>query len=525
MNLKKLSFGKIVIFASIYLSLAHNITFNEKLFLWGATNNVDSIYILSTVLLNTLLYILILSFIGFNRFYKHLISFVFLIGSVSGYFIDTYNVIIDEQMLFNALETNPSEASDLLNLNMLTHLAIFFLLPSYLLFRTTPPRVTFLSNLKQQLTYSIVTLVAIVIILFSMSSFYISFFRAQKNITAFTNPLKPLIAINDLIRHNILDNHIEHKNLGLDAKIGEKGDRRKITIMIVGETARGDHFSLNGYPKKTNPLLEKQKIINFSSAESCATLTRLSLPCMFSHDTRNNFDLKDSSNKDNVLDILKRAGVYVYWKDNNSSSKGVADRVNYETILNKCNDECRDIRLLEGLDDLIKKNKNQDMLFILHAMGSHGPAYYKRVPEEFKNFKPVCETNQFEVCSQEEIVNAYDNTIYYADFFINSSIEFLKNYSNQFQTKLLYVSDHGESLGENNIYLHGIPFIFAPSAQTHIPLIYWANEYPDDQYIKLQKQSQDNVSHDNVFHTLLGMFDVETELYDVKLDILRQGNK
>jgi len=525
MSLRTLTYGKIVVIVSIYLSFFHNLTFNEKLLLWGTVNNVDSIYIYSTFILHTLLYVLILSVISFNRFYKFLISCVILIGAVSGYFIDTYNVIIDEQMLLNTLETNVSEAFDLLSLNMLTHLLIFFLLPLYFLFKTTPLKVSIFSTLKHQTLYVITSFIAIIVILYSMSSFYMSFFREQKAITAYTNPLKPLIAISDFMRHNVFKTDYEHINLGLDAKIVEKSDKRKIVVMIVGETARGDHFSLNGYSKKTNPLLENQNVINFSKAESCATLTRLSLPCMFSVDTRDDFDPTNSFNKDNVLDILKRAGVYVYWIDNNSDSKGVANRVNYESILNKCNGECRDIKLIENLDNLIKQNHNQDMLFILHAMGSHGPAYYKRVPTEFEHFNPICKTNQFEACTSEEIVNAYDNTILYADFVINSTIEFLKKYSEQYQTKLLYVSDHGESLGENNIYLHGIPYRFAPSAQTHIPIIFWADKYPSDLFGKLQKKSQEEISHDNIFHTLLGLFDVETKLYDINLDILKKVKK
>lgn len=175
-----------------------------------------------------------------------------------------------------------------------------------------------------------------------------------------------------------------------------------------------------------------------------------------------------------------------------------------------------------GLQDYIDKVKEQDVLIVLHQMGNHGPAYYKRYPKEFEVFTPVCKTNELSKCTNEEISNAYDNAILYTDFFLSKVIEFLKANSHNFNTGMLYISDHGESLGENGVYLHSMPYMIAPKAQIEVPMIMWFGGHMarETNYVGLRRLINEPYSHDNIFHTILGMMEVKSSAYVPELDIL-----
>jgi lipid A ethanolaminephosphotransferase len=292
--------------------------------------------------------------------------------------------------------------------------------------------------------------------------------------------------------------------------------------MVVGETARADHFSLNGYSRETNPLLKKEKIINLPHVSSCGTSTAHSVPCMFSIYERDDYSYKKGIGTENLLDVLNHTNqVDILWRDNNSDSKGVALRVPFEDYKTAqtntiCDEECQDEGMLVGLNEYIQKRKGKDILIVLHQMGNHGPAYNRRYTEEFEKFTPVCKTNQLEECSQESINNAYDNALLHTDHFLSEVIQLLKEYDNSHKTSMIYMSDHGESLGEHGLYLHGLPYFMAPDAQTHVGALVWFGE-------KNQKEIDPNkaYSHDNLFHTLLGLFEVKTKVYKKELDMFK----
>lgn len=199
-------------------------------------------------------------------------------------------------------------------------------------------------------------------------------------------------------------------------------------VFVVGETVRADHIGLNGYARNTTPLLSKQSdIYSFKDASSCGTSTAYSVPCMFSYANRKTYDPDSASYNENVLDTLHKQGVNVVWRDNNSSAKGVADRVTFEdyktAALNPdCDIECRDIGMLDGFDKLVKSGSSQketpkDTLILLHQMGNHGPAYFKRYPKDFAEYQPVCMTNELSKCDNQSVINGYDNAIRYTDYF------------------------------------------------------------------------------------------------------------
>jgi lipid A ethanolaminephosphotransferase len=247
---------------------------------------------------------------------------------------------------------------------------------------------------------------------------------------------------------------------------------------------------------------------------------------MFSHLREENFSVEKGKKTENLLDVLKHAGVHVLWRDNNSDSKNVALRVAFEDFRTPeknpvCDAECRDIGMLNGLQDYIDSNANGDIVVVLHQMGNHGPAYYQRYPASFEKFTPVCRTNLLEECSEEEITNTYDNAILYTDYFLSETIQLLKKNTDRFETAMIYISDHGESLGENGVYLHGMPNFMAPAAQRNVGAIFWFGEsYEDIDRNALAKKTGGAYSHDNLFHTILGLLEIRTSVYNGNLDIV-----
>lgn len=247
---------------------------------------------------------------------------------------------------------------------------------------------------------------------------------------------------------------------------------------------------------------------------------------------RSNFSSSTASAQENILDILQKVGIYTYWRENDSGCKGVCDRIPHQdldVVLNQPRaDEGLffDDLLLTKLDEQVKENQNT--MLVLHSNGSHGPAYYQRYRHDLKGlFSPSCDTKEIESCDQQALINAYDNTIIGIDDMLNKTIQFLKRYEDRYNIVLLYVSDHGESLGENGLYLHGVPYMIAPKEQTHIPMIFWANEgFYQDNHINMtclreQARTQE-FSHDNIFHSLLGLWNIQTKEYQADWDVFHQ---
>lgn len=359
-------------------------------------------------------------------------------------------------------------------------------------------------------------------------NFYASFLREHKSLRPYANPTHYIYSLVKFVGNSFGYKSNQLKHIGLDARTASHDKDRELIILVVGETARADHFSLNGYKKKTNPYLESEQIISFDNIWSCGTDTIQSVPCMFAVYNHDDYNKTKAEATENLLDILQHAGVSVIWLDNNSDSKGVALRVPYESYKSAdknplCDSECRDVGMLTRLQSYIDKHKQGDIFIVLHQMGNHGPSYYKRYPPQFENFRPACKTNQLENCTVEEINNAYDNAILYTDYFLSKAIELLKENSSQFEAALLYVSDHGESLGEYGLYLHGLPYVIAPDVQKHVPMIMWFSGSFNNKEVNvrsLKDKIHDKFSHDNLFHTILGLFEIKTDVYNKALDII-----
>lgn len=528
-HIKKITQIQLIIITTIFLIVFDNITFFENV-LKVYPFKENSGFVLSMGLLLFTTISLFLTIFSSRWTTKPLLIIILLVSSLTNYFMNSYHVVIDHSMIRNTMQTNLSESMDLVTLKQILYFIFLGLLPAYFVYKV-PVRYR---SVKEELWSKFKTVIILLLLtaasLFTYSKYYTSFFREHKPLRFSVNPLYWIYSTGKYIHLTYNSEPIIVKKIGSDAKIIKDGKAPKLAIMVVGEAARADHFSLNGYKRETNPLLKKEQIINFEEMYSCGTSTAESVPCMFSVYPRSEFSYKRGIDTENVLDVLKHTGkVALLWRDNNSDSKGVAKRITHEDYRTPKNNtvcvegECRDIGMLVGLDDFIEKNRNKDILIILHQMGNHGPAYYKRYTHEYEKYTPVCKTNQLQECKRQEIVNAYDNALRYTDNFLAQTIDFLKKYDENRTTAMLYMADHGESLGENGIYLHGLPYFMAPDAQKHIGALFWfGKELQGDPRVKqLKEHHKAHFSQDNLFHTLLGLFNVQTKVYDKKLDMLQ----
>jgi lipid A ethanolaminephosphotransferase len=471
---------------------------------------------------------LILSALSFRPIIKWVLGVFVLIATACSYFMATYGVVIDEGMILNSLHTDPSEVRDLLSLKMLVPFALIALPALVFIVKTPLKRFKFVKQSAINLAAMAVALLLALGSIFAMYQDFASLMRNNKELRYQVNPLNALWALGLIASGPLRQVDSRLQIIGLDAKQNSNATvgKPKLIIYILGETARSVNFSLNGYGRLTNPQLSQLDVVSFRNVASCGTSTAASLPCMFSPLGREAYlDFsKKFSNSEGLLDVLKKAGIKQLWLDNNSGCKGACDRIPNQDVATQthpllCNTkECFDEILLENFEaNLAKLGPPTNTMITMHQKGSHGPAYFLRTPEQFKVFKPECVSNQLQSCEQAAIINAYDNTLVYTDHVIAQSIALLKKLSATYDTGLVYVSDHGESLGENNTYLHGLPYAFAPKVQKHVPLVAWLSEGLQKRLNVsvdcLKKQKDQEISHDYLFHSLLAINQVETSLY------------
>jgi lipid A ethanolaminephosphotransferase len=520
-----LSRQTLIAVVSLFLVLFYNFRFYEAFFRVYPPQGVNLLYLGSTVAILWALTNLILTLLTPGRLLKPVLTLVLFISAIVAYFMQTYHIVIDHSMIRNVIQTDTAEASDLFTFQLLLYVLFLGILPSVWIWvtpiRPRSLRAQLLSQLKS-ITFSFVLIVALIL---AFSRFYTSFFREHKPLRYHTNPIYWIYSTGYYLYDRFFKPVYTFQRIGEDATIDEKR-HRTIVFFVVGEAARADHFSLNGYMRDTTPKLLQEDIINYPKMYSCGTSTAHSVPCMFSPLTRTQFKYEKARYTENALDVLKHTGrVSVLWRDNNSDSKGVAARVTYQNYRTSppntvCDEECRDIGMLKGLDRYIAEHNDSHIMIVLHQMGNHGPAYYKRYPKSFEIYEPVCKSNRLETCSRESIINAYDNALRYTDTFLAHLITLAKRYEDA-DVAVFYVADHGESLGENGIYLHGLPYFIAPDAQKHVGAFLWLNKNfkRELDMTKVRTNAGKKVSHDNIFHTLLGLFGVKTDAYDPALDL------
>lgn len=520
----------LILIVTLFLMVTGNVAFFQKLLATYPIVDGNILFLLSITAFFTLATALFLNLICYGRATPWALAIIVISASLAAYFMDSYGVVIDVGMLENVRETDTREASELINASFILRFLILGILPAYFIFKFFPASQGIMHELKSKLILTFVLISLLFLVAVPFSSQYASFIREHKSVRFLSNPtFFSYSAIRYLGNSFKQPESTVLKPVAEDAKHIAGDNKNELLILVIGETARSDRFSLNGYQRETNPKLKEHKVISFKNVYSCGTSTAISVPCMFSALGRDDFSIKKGRAQEDLMDVLARNGVDILWRDNNSDSKGVAERITYEDFKRPpanpvCDKECRDVGMLSGLDKYIRARKGKDVLIVLHQMGNHGPAYYKRYPKEFEKFTPVCNTNELDKCTKEEIDNAYDNAILYTDYFLSEVIGFLKKYDRNYETAMLYVSDHGESLGEYGVYLHGAPYAIAPDAQIHIPAIVWAGDNFDYKFDQINQYVNRPFSHDDLFCAMLTAFEIDAGTCSAWRSTLKQSN-
>ena len=529
----------LVLLASVWLAVIGNLALWRSLIQlpdltgWrGVVFGVAFALIIASVL------IALLSLLAWRWSLKPAISILLLCAGFATHYMLSYGIVVDTPMLVNVLQTDRREAHDQLSLGLALTVAALAGLPMWWLWRQAWAPLGW----GQQAWRNLGTCVAGLLVAFGTTQLvfqdFASLMRNHPQLRYQINPLNSVYAILDLTVIPSEQRSGPLHTLGEDARIAPRSvtaadtQHPPLLVLVLGETARSKNFSLNGYERLTNPLLAQENVVSFSQVTSCGTSTAESVPCMFSHLGREGF-AKRQHESENLLDVLQRAGYAVLWMDNQSGCKDQCDRVpNVNTsslnVPGECEDgECRDTVMLTRIEAELAKlpseQRARGTVVVMHQMGSHGPAYYKRTPAAFKKFQPECQDNSLSQCERQQVVNAYDNTIVFTDYFLSRLIGWLKTQEKTSTPAMLYVSDHGESLGENNLYLHGLPFAMAPDVQKQVAMVSWLSpsfERWSGVSTSCLKQQRDRaLSHDHLFHSVLGVMAVQTQVYQAERNL------
>lgn len=479
----------------------------------------------------------LLSLLAWGRVLKPVLAIVLLMAAFGAYFMLSYGIVIDASMLTNVLQTDVSEAGDLLNWRMLVLVLVLAGPPLWWLQRHPVRHLGALRHIGHNLLLLVAAVVVLVASLLLVFQDFASTMRNHTQLRYLINPLNSVYALGHIATKPLRLDSGTLIPVGTDAQLGASyvgQTKPPLLVLVLGETARSDNFGLNGYVRDTTPLLSARRdLASAPNAWSCGTSTASSLPCMFSHLGREGFESR-KTNFESLMDVLHHAGLAVLWLDNQSGCKGVCDRVT-EASTSALKDpllcpkgECLDSILLKGLEArlaaLPAEQRARGTVVVMHQIGSHGPAYYKRSNVSHKRFGPECTSNALQECGRDQVINAYDNSIVATDEFLHSTIQWLELQAATAQTAMVYVSDHGESLGENNLYLHGLPYAIAPDVQKHVPWITWFSPAMQARsgttVACLQKElAQRRITHDAYFHSVLGLMDVQTASYQPAQDI------
>jgi lipid A ethanolaminephosphotransferase len=470
---------------------------------------------------------------------KGVAALVILSAAVGAYFMGTYGIVLDPTMMTNVLQTDARETGDLLGAAFFASVLLLGVLPSIVLARMPLRSLPFVAQAWRNLLAIASCIAVIALLTVAFFADLSSSMRNHREVRYLVNPVNAYWSLGVAVRERERLPQGPPAPIGLDARVAGRppGVLPPLLVLVIGETARADHFSLNGYARPTDPELATLPVVSFGSVTSCGTNTAQSLPCMFSALDRRAFQSR-SADAENLLDLVHRAGLAVLWVDNQSGCKGLCERVPNANAdepapggtplpSGLCRDgECYDEALLHDLDRRIAalpaERRERGVLLVLHQMGSHGPAYHRRSPADRKRFQPECTSAVLQQCPLEAVVNAYDNSIAYTDHVLADTIRWLGR-QEAYAPALVYVSDHGESLGEKNVYLHGLPWAIAPREQTHVPMIAWLGNPADPAVAKqlecLRKRRAEPLTHDNLFHTALGQLGVQAREYVPALDV------
>ncbi|WP_180180693.1 phosphoethanolamine transferase [Acinetobacter sp. YH01021] len=536
---KSISLSGFNILLAIWLGLILNFAFYQKIHEFTPYANLKAgLLLAATALIIIAFYNLVLQWLNWKWNAKILASVLIILGGFSAYFVNSLGVVITPDQIQNMLQTDAREVRDLWSMRLIIWTLGFVIFPLGIVWMLQIQPTSTGHQLVHKSLSSVVSLGLILGLLFCFYVDYAAIFREHRDLKGMLSPQNSIASTLSYYKKKAPKANLPLVAFGEDAHLLQQAQMQehpKLMVLVVGETARAESFALNGYARNTNPELSKLAVINFNQVSSCGTATAVSVPCMFSGMSRETYDEQLASHREGLLDIAQRAGYQVTWIDNNSGCKGACDRVQKYQIPAQlkqkwcdASGECFDEILVDSLKDYLAhldKNNQKPQLIVLHQMGSHGPAYFKRSKTPYQPFQPTCNSNAIQGCSAEELKNSYDNSIVYTDHVLAQIIETLKQQT-QYQTGFWYLSDHGESTGEHGLYLHGAPYSMAPTQQTHVPMLMWFSDAWKQQNTHqvscLKGQTGQARSHDHLFPSLLSLLDIKTQVTEAKNDMLAQ---
>ena len=528
----EISVERLTVLTCIYLSLVANGAFWQAAF-GGHAIDAPATWrmVFGTFIALSALHVAALIVFANRWTVKPLLAGIVIASAMAAYYMDHYAVFMDPDMLRNILHTEYKEARELVTPGLVTHIVLMSALPLLMLWRVRILR----RSLPRAAIMRVLAMIAAVSV--AAGGLAIAYrdlsalMRNQKEVRYLVTPGNFLYAAMRVVASDARQAQQAIAPIGLDAQVGPRPPESKprLLVIVVGETVRAQNWGLNGYARDTTPQLRALDVINFSNVRACGTATEVSLPCMFSAVGRRDYDEERIRGQESLLHVLTHGGLTTLWRDNQTGCKGVCaglpfQQLNAEEVAGLCKDGlCLDEILLHGLQRDIDAAKG-DLVVVLHPLGNHGPSYHLRYPERFRKYTPTCDSAELGDCSKEEVGNSYDNAVLYGDHFVAETIRLLAAQTGR-DSALIYLSDHGESLGEHGLYLHGVPYAIAPEQQTAVPMVTWlspsfaASARLDTACLRAKAAAP--LAHDHLFHSTLGLLDVETSVYAPEFDLFR----
>lgn len=524
---------RLALIFSLLFAVFANTTFFRTVAATGELNGAGGALMAASLFVAIAALNMLLLCVLLNRWsVKPVLIALLLTTAAAMHYMNRYTVYFDTDMIRNILHTDKKESSELLTLGFVASIMIYGVLPSLLVWRVRirlrPVKQALLVRAACMLASIALAAGAILVSFQGLSSLM----RNHKEVRYLIAPGNYLVSLAQVALDDGIKRDKTRIPVGTDARLAARpaDARPRLLVLVVGETVRAQNWGLNGYARQTTPELQRIAPVNFSDVTACGTSTEVSLPCMFSPYGRADYDKDRIRRSESLLHVLQRAGIRTLWRDNQSGCKGVCTGLDFQSFEHAedqryCDKErCLDEVMLRALSDLTR-SRTGDTVIVLHPLGNHGPSYYRRYPQQYRRFTPDCRTPELGKCSRDEIVNAYDNAILYTDEFLAGVIRILSADSTR-DTAMIYLSDHGESLGEGGLYLHGVPYAIAPETQLKVPMVMWLSPaFVSGRGIDMscmKKRSLRPASHDNLFHSVLSLMQVSTNAYDQDRDLFAQ---
>ncbi len=523
----ELSVESLLLATSLFFVLACNASFWRAVLSWS---NGGVLFAACLLVLLVAIHAFVLGLLVWRWNAKLVLGAFILCAALAAHYMRRYQVYINAEMLRNVLHTDPRESRELITPALIGALLLFAVVPGLAVWRvrlrTRSMGRALLIRLGFLAAVAVSGLAAALMCFQDLSALM----RNHHEIRYLATPINVLAAARSILKSATSTPSGPKRPLENDAVATPRapGTRPRLLVIVLGEAARARNWGLNGYARQTTPVLANlADLVNFRDVQSCGTSTEVSVPCMFSPLGRHDYDEKAIRSQQSLLHVLEHAGIGTLWRDNQSGCKGVCEQLPTQSLQDAAvpalchGGRCLDEVLLEDLPAQVRSRRG-DRVVVLHQLGNHGPSYFQRYPPAFKHFVPACEDPDLGQCSRRQIANAYDNALLYTDHFLGRTVALLQT-MDDYDSAMLYVSDHGESLGEKGLYLHGVPYAIAPREQTRVPMVMWFSPaFASARGLDLpclQRRAQQPADHDNLFASILGLMQVRTRIYDAARDL------